>query len=100
MITSQQAEVVQPWHSRKRRACSGAGPSSDRSNPELQPVLGPVPLRESDEKEHKNHARLTKAAKRVHFKDGVLHADVAIPAQGLCRMRLRSPWASARTTAC
>ena len=47
-------------------------------------MLGPVPLREADEREHKNHARLTKAAKRVHFKDGVLHAAVANPEYGSC----------------
>ena len=47
-------------------------------------MLGPVPLREPGEREHKNHARLTKAAKRAHFKDGVLHAVVANPEYGSC----------------
>ena len=84
IITPERAEIVQPWKSRKRRASPEAGPSYERATPELRPVLGPVPLREPGEREHQNYARLTKAARRVHFKDGVLPAAVANPEYGSC----------------
>ena len=47
-------------------------------------MIGLVPLREPGEREHRNHARLTKAAKRAHFIGGVLHAVVANPDHGSC----------------
>ena len=82
VVTPQQIRKVKPWESRKRRACSGAGPSRNASTPELRPVLGPVRLREEDEREHQSHAGLAHAAKRVRYKDGIPHVDVANPAHG------------------
>ena len=87
VVTPQQIQKVRPWESRKRRACSGAGPSRDASTPELRPVLGPVRLREEDEREHQSHAGLAHAAKRVLYKDGIPHVDVANPAHGSCTVR-------------
>ena len=82
VVTPQQIQKVRPWESRKRRARSGAGPSRDASTPELRPVLGPVRLREDDEREHQSHAGLAHAAKRVRYKDGIPHVEVANPAHG------------------
>ena len=76
-ITYERARIARPWESRKRRASTEAGYPYEQEEPELTPVIGPVLLREPGEREHKSHARLTKAAKRAHFKDGVLHAVVA-----------------------
>ena len=83
-VTYERAEIAKPWKSRKRHASPEAGPSYERATPELRPVIGPVPLREPGEREHRNHARLTKAAKRTHFIRGVLHAVVANPDHGSC----------------
>ena len=50
-------------------------------------MLGPVRLREEDEREHQSHARLTHAAKRVRYKDGIPHVEVANRAHGSCKGR-------------
>ena len=86
-VTYERAEIAKPWKSRKRLASPEAGPSYERAIPELRPVIGPVPLREPGEREHRNHARLTKAAKRTRFIGGVLHAVVANPDYGSCSGR-------------
>merc|ERR1711951_242831 len=83
-ITFERARIARPWESRKRRASTEAGHPYEQEVPELSPVIGPVCLREPGEREHKNHARLTKAAKRTLFKDGVLHAVVANQDVGSC----------------
>ena len=91
VVTPQQIQRVRPWESRKRHARSGAGPSRDASTPELRPVLGPVRLREEDEREHQSHAGLAHAAKRVRYKDGIPHVDVANPAHGSGTPRRPTP---------
>ena len=83
-ITFERARIARPWESRKRRASTEAGHLYEQVVPELSPVIGPVRLKEPGEREHKNHARLTKAAKRTLFKDGVLHAVVASQDVGSC----------------
>merc|ERR1711951_67042 len=83
-ITYERARIARPWESRKRHASTEAGYPYEQEEPELTPVIGPVALREPGEREHKSHARLTKAAKRPHFKEGVLHVVVANQDVGSC----------------
>ena len=91
VITPQQIEVARPWLSRKRCACLEAEPSSEASTSELRPVLGPVWLREADEKEHCNNAHTTRAAKRVHYQDGIPHVKVVNRAHGGASGSARRP---------
>merc|ERR1711951_174705 len=86
-ITFERTRIARPWESRKRHASTEAGHLYEQVVPELSPVIEPVCLREPGEREHKSHARLTKAAKRTLFKDGVLHAVVANRDVGSCSSR-------------
>ena len=83
-ITYERARIARPWESRKRHASTEADYLYEQEEPELTPVIGPVLLREPGEREHKSHARLTKAAKRTLFKDGVIHVAVANQDVGSC----------------